>query len=76
MIHTLPVRGPAALDDELIVATAVEALGRAQVTFAQSIRRGDDILLAASVRVACLDLARGRPAALPPAIRRQLAAPT
>jgi len=66
---------PAALDDELAVATAVERLGRAQVSFAQSIRRGADTLLTASVRVACLELARGRPAAIPGAIRRQLAPP-
>ncbi|MDI6750193.1 MAG: tol-pal system-associated acyl-CoA thioesterase [Rhodocyclaceae bacterium] len=56
---------PARLDDELVVATAVEALGRAQVTFAQSIRRGEETLLTAKVRVACLDLGRGRATALP-----------
>lgn len=64
---------PARLDDELSVATAIEALGRAQVTFAQSIRRGDDLLLTASVRVACLDLARGKPAPLPAPLRAKLA---
>ncbi len=67
---------PARLDDELSVTTAIEALGRAQVTFAQSIRRGDDLLLTASVRVACLDLARGKPAAIPAPLRAQLAATT
>lgn len=56
---------PARLDDELVVATAVEALGRAQVTFAQSIQRGEETLLTAKVRVACLDLGRGRATALP-----------
>jgi acyl-CoA thioester hydrolase len=56
---------PARLDDELQVLTAVETLGRAQVTFAQSIRRRDEALLTATVRVACLDLAKGKPAAMP-----------
>lgn len=56
---------PAVLDDELVVTTAVEALGRAQVSFAQSIARGDEALLTATVRVACLDLAKGRAAAMP-----------
>jgi len=64
---------PARLDDELAVATAIEALGRAQVTFAQSIRRGEDLLLTASVRVACFDLARGKPAPLPAPLRAKLA---
>jgi acyl-CoA thioester hydrolase len=63
---------PARLDDELFVTTAVEALGRAQVTFAQAIRRSDGILLTAQVRVACLDLARGKPTAMPPNLYSQL----
>ena len=64
---------PARLDDELSVATAIETLGRTQVTFAQSIRRGEDLLLTASVRVACFDLARGKPAPLPAPLRAKLA---
>jgi acyl-CoA thioester hydrolase len=69
---------PARLDDQLEVLTAVEALGRAQVTFAQSIRRNhgtmSETLLTATVRVACLDLAKGKPAAIPANILAQLAA--
>ena len=64
---------PARLDDQLEVITAVESIGRAQVTFAQSITRAGETLLTASVRVACLELARGRPAAMPPAIHQALA---
>lgn len=60
---------PAVLDDELVVTTAVEALGRAQVSFAQTIERAKgnifETLLTATVRVACLDLAKGRAAAMP-----------
>jgi len=67
---------PARLDDELFVDTAIEALGRAQVTFAQSIRRGAETLLTAQVRVACLELARGKPAAIPALLRAQLAVTT
>jgi len=65
---------PARLDDELVVATAVEALGRAQVTFAQTIARGQQTLLTATVRVACLDLASGRPAAMPKMLHDQFKA--
>jgi acyl-CoA thioester hydrolase len=56
---------PAKLDDLIEVCTRIEDLGRAQVTFAQSILRGDEILLTATVRVACLVLAKGKPAAMP-----------
>lgn len=65
---------PARLDDQLEVLTSVGALGRAQVTFAQSIRRGDETLLAATVRVACLALVKGKPAAIPANILAQLSA--
>lgn len=65
---------PARLDDELDVATTVEDLGRAQVTFAQSIRRGQETLLTATVRVACLDLASGKPAAMPKPLHEKLKA--
>ncbi len=64
---------PAKLDDLVEVHTAVEDLGRAQVTFAQSIRRGDELLLTATVRVACLALARGRAAAMPKSLHTKLA---
>jgi len=65
---------PARLDDELVVCTTVEALGRAQVTFAQTIARGQETLLTATVRVACLDLASGRPAAMPKMLHDQFKA--
>ncbi|MDO8931448.1 MAG: tol-pal system-associated acyl-CoA thioesterase [Rhodocyclaceae bacterium] len=64
---------PAKLDDLLEVATRVEALGRAQVTFAQSVVRADETLLTATVRVACLDLARGKATAMPPPLHKKLA---
>lgn len=66
---------PARLDDELRIETAVEEVGRAQVTFAQSIRRGEETLLTARVRVACIDLAKGRPAPLPKPIHAKLNEP-
>jgi len=67
---------PARLDDLLEVTTRVEDLGRAQVTFAQSIRRDGETLLTATVRVACLDLAKGRPTAIPKDIHARLASLT
>ncbi len=63
---------PAKLDDLIEVHSAVKAMGRAQVTFAQSIVRAGETLLTAEVRVACLDLARGKATAMPAAIHTQL----
>lgn len=64
----------AKLDDRLDIHTGIEDLGRAQVTFAQSVMRGDETLLTAKVRVACLDLSRGKAAAMPPDLHAKLAA--
>lgn len=63
---------PARLDDELVVASRIESLGRAQVVFAQQVRRGADLLVEATVRVACLDTRRGRAAAMPRDIHERL----
>jgi len=65
---------PARLDDLLEIETRIEDLGRAQVTFAQAVRRGNATLLTATVRVACLDLAKGKPTALPKDLHAQLKA--
>lgn len=64
---------PARLDDELLVSTGVNALTGASVTFDQQIRRpADDVLLVAgSVRVACLDARSLRPRRLPSSLREE-----
>ncbi len=65
---------PAKLDDLLTVETAVESLGRAQLVFSQRIRRNEELLLDAKIRVACIDPARGRPIPMPRALHDQFAA--
>ena len=45
---------------------------RASAVFAQAIRRGDELLLTATVRVAALDAAGFRPQAIPPPLYDQL----
>jgi acyl-CoA thioester hydrolase len=64
---------PARLDDELRVTCGLKMLGRAQVVFEQSVERGEEILLTATVRLACMDLARGKAAAVPSDIYEQFA---
>jgi acyl-CoA thioester hydrolase len=65
---------PAKLDDLLTVETAVAALGRAQMTFAQRILRDNELLLDAKIRVACIDPARGKPMPMPRVLHEQLSA--
>lgn len=74
VVHRLQAhyRHPARLDDLLRLETRVLALTRATVVFAQRLLRGDLPLFDAEVTVACVDLQRGRPVALPAAVRARL----
>jgi len=56
---------PARLDDELRLTLVIEKLGRASVQFAQKAYKGDTLLVEASVKVGCVDLATVRPRSLP-----------
>ncbi|KAF1719770.1 tol-pal system-associated acyl-CoA thioesterase [Pseudoxanthomonas wuyuanensis] len=59
---------PARLDDLLQVTVEVRQCKRASVVFAQSIRRGEEVLLTAAVRVAALTASGFKPQALPDAL--------
>lgn len=63
---------PAHLDDSLAVLTELTSCGRARIELRQWIERGDELLVEASVRIACLDADRMKPAALPADIRRKM----
>lgn len=65
---------PARLDDLLTIETAIESLGKAQLLFSQCIRRNEELLLDAKIRVACIDPLRGKPMAMPRALHEQLSA--
>ena len=56
---------PAMLNDEIIVTAELERLRGATISFKQTIRRGDEQLIEAAVRVACLDSGTLRPRAIP-----------
>ena len=55
---------PARLDDVLEVRTSVEALGGATADLRQSVRRADDEIVRAAVRLACVSR-EGRPRRMP-----------
>ena len=62
---TLDFRYPARLDDALQVSVAITERRTASLRVAQEIARGDRVLVAAVVRVACLTASTFRPRPLP-----------
>ena len=64
---------PALLDDLVTVSAAVEKMGRAQLTFAQQVRRNGETLVRAAVNVACVSADGLKPAPFPEEIRVSLA---
>jgi acyl-CoA thioester hydrolase len=63
---------PARLDDLLSVRSDALLSGGASVGFSQQVLRGEEILLTAQVKVACLDAGSFRPRRLPAALRGAL----
>ena len=61
---------PARMDDLLTVVTRTRTLRGASMQLAQEVRRGDVLLVAAEVTVACVR--DGRAVRLPEALRRRL----
>jgi len=68
VVHRVAVeyRRPARLDDLLVVETEVTGLWAARVELRQVVRRGGTALAALSVGLACVRVADGRAARIPP----------
>lgn len=56
---------PARLDDELEATASVEDSSRTSLTFRQQVRRGEQLLCSATVKIVCLDSERFRPTGIP-----------
>jgi acyl-CoA thioester hydrolase len=56
---------PAVLHDEILVTAELERLAGATIQFKQTIMRGDEQLIDATTRVACLDSGTLKPRAIP-----------
>lgn len=69
---TVDYKRPARFDDLLAVSASVRERSPAKLTFVQQVHRGDELLVDATVRVACVDAATFRPTALPPALAAAL----
>lgn len=63
---------PARLDDSLVVETRLKVLKGASMESVQVVRRGDEIMTQATVRIACLDRS-GRPRRFPDPVRHAFA---
>lgn len=64
---------PALLDDLVTVTAEVGKMGRAQLTFLQEVRRGEETLLRAAVNVACVATADFKPKPIPAELQASLA---
>jgi acyl-CoA thioester hydrolase len=65
-------RQPARLDDELSIRAGIAELARSYIVFAQQAMRGDELLAAATVKVACLNAQTMAPARLPAALVKKI----
>ncbi len=64
---------PAVLDDLVTVTSTVQKLGRAQVTLVQEIMRGREVLVRASVNLACVATGSLKPMPVPDEVRAAFA---
>lgn len=65
---------PARLDDSLAVSVRLESLGKVRCVFAQEVRRDDEVLLKATVTVACVTGETFKPVEIPDPLRRKMEA--
>jgi len=71
---TVDMRRPARFNDALAVTCRVRALRRASVEFEQAVLRDDEVLVSGEVAIACVDVARQAPAAIPREVHEAMTA--
>ena len=71
VVHSLAIRyqRPARLDDALAVTAEVLDMKKSFFVMAQTVERGNDLLCAADVKIACVRRGDLRPAAIPVDVR-------
>ena len=70
----LSYQEPARLDDQLHATAVISAVGGATVSFRQTVRRDDTVLVAGDIQIACVDRGTGRPTRLDADLRKQIEA--
>lgn len=75
VVHSMQVdyRAPARLDDELVVSADVLRRARTYLLFGQTVKRQDELLCAAEIKVACVERQNMKPTAIPKIIADRLA---
>jgi len=71
---SLSYKEPARLDDQLHATAVISAVGGAKLTFHQTVRRDDAVLVAGDIQIACIDRETGRPMRLDADLRQQIEA--
>jgi acyl-CoA thioester hydrolase len=67
-------RKPARFNELLAVTVEVTRRGAASLTLAQEVRRADELLASAEVRIACIDAERFAPVAIPAPVAARIPA--
>lgn len=67
VVHSVQIqyRQPAVLDDEVLATAKLVKVSRTSFTIAQRVLRGDDVLVEAEVKVACIYHEKKKPSAIP-----------
>ena len=71
---SLSYKEPARLDDQLHATAVISAVGGATVTFHQTVRRDDAVLVAGDIQIACIDRGTDRPTRLDADLRKKIEA--
>ncbi len=63
---------PSLFDDRLHISVEVVKVGAGQIEFSQRVRRDREVLVTASIRVACVDAGSFRPVRMPKALATRI----
>lgn len=63
---------PALFNEELMVNTMLDNLGKASITFRQSVERRGEILCQGKIQIACVDLSEFKPVPIPKAMYQKI----
>jgi len=74
VVHRIDIQYklPARFNDNLIVKSDLLDIGSSKIKFRQMIYRNDEILIDASVDIACIDSEKFKPVRIPPTIKKTM----
>ena len=74
VVHRIDIqyKFPARFNDDLIVKSELKNIGSSKIEFRQMIYRNDEMLIDASVDIACIDSEKFKPVRIPPTIKQTM----